>query len=555
MAMVRSQGITISVKIPINWKAMTKRSRQRLRQIVGRDTRIIKAYLRVIQTHEKELLVGKRKNRIDETKLHAMTLTATRSSSNRSTVEHDMKAKFPRASQNELTECRKTAASLYESYLTLRSKKGRKASRPLKISCSRRIPRWTFAPQVFRLVKSKTKVARWWLNLRDSFDTASKQQTQHDRLFIPLKISPFHENQFKRGQVKAAQFFTDRQGKWWVTLAVRLEGISEDTGNLTPAVLGIDLGIEKAACASLVTPERVKTTIYFKQEDKVKLLKNYDNQVASLQHQMHTRENNGLRYDSLAKKLKSIRTRRESLSREYDRVLVRQILNHIQELSKRYTLFVAIGRLSNIRKVAKRGNGRGRRFRRLIHSWAFARITESLKHQLAQLGWTVEGKTARFKAVPESWTSIICWKCGRKGRRPKQNYFQCTTCGQKTNADRNGAINIAARLITLTDSLHTVRGLGKWASAIARSKLPKARRITSQGKSLLSKKELTSSSGESAVIHHAQLSLLSFSDDTEKGDDDQAVESTVETLSVAGSDEPASKQEKETRSAGGIPSQ
>jgi len=51
------------------------------------------------------------------------------------------------------------------------------------------------------------------------------------------------------------------------------------------------------------------------------------------------------------------------------------------------------------------------------------------------------------------------------------------------------------------------------------------------------------------------LSLLSFSDDTEKGDDDQAVESTVETLSVAGSDEPESKQEKETRSVGGIPSQ
>ncbi|MHA1970314.1 MAG: hypothetical protein ACTSXE_00530, partial [Candidatus Thorarchaeota archaeon] len=117
------------------------------------------------------------------------------------------------------------------------------------------------------------------------------------------------------------------------------------------------------------------------------------------------------------------------------------------------------------------------------------------------------------------------------------------------------AINIAARLITLTDSLHTVRGLGKWASAVARSKLPKARRSKSQGKSSLSKKERSSGLRESAVVHHAQLSLLSFSDDTEKGDDDQAVESTVETLSVAGSDEPESKQEKETRSVGGIPSQ
>jgi hypothetical protein len=37
-------------------------------------------------------------------------------------------------------------------------------------------------------------------------------------------------------------------------------------------------------------------------------------------------------------------------------------------------------------------------------------------------------------------------------------------------------------------------------------------------------------------------------------DDDPAVVSTVETLSVVGSDEPTSIQEKEARSSGGIPS-
>ncbi len=553
--MAQSKGTTISVKIPINWEVMTARSRQRLRQIVGRDTRIIRAYIGVIQTHEKELLSGKRKNRIDENKLHAMTLTATRAQSNRTSVEHDMKDRFPRTSQNEFTECRKTAVGLYESYLTLRAKKGRKASRPLDTSCSRRIPRWTFAPQVFRLVKSKTSVARWWLNLRDSFDTAAKGQNQHDRLFIPLKVSPFHENQMNRGEAKAAHLFTDRHGKWWVTLAVRLEEISVEANCPPPAVLGIDLGIEKAVCASLVTPEKVRTTVYFKQEDKIRLLKKYDDQVAVLSHEMHTRMNNRIRHDALAKRLKSMRTKREDLSREYDRVLVRQILNHIQKLSEKYTLYVAIGRLKNIRFAARRGTGRSKRFRRLVNSWAFSRITESLKHQLAQLGWNVEGKNARFKSVPEAWTSIICWKCGSKGRRPKQNYFQCTTCGHKTNADRNGAINIAARLITLTDSLHSVGGLGKWASAVARSKLSKTRRNTSQGKSLLSKKGLSSSPRESAVVHHAQTSLLSFSDNARMGDDDQAVGKTVEALSVAEGDASAVRQEKETRSVGGIPSQ
>ena len=83
---------------------------------------------------------------------------------------------------------------------------------------------------------------------------------------------------------------------------------------------------------------------------------------------------------------------------------------------------------------------------------------------------------------------------------------------------------------------------------------PKARRKSSRGKSLLSKKEPSSISGESAAVHIVQSDLVSFSDDAERSDDDPAVVNTVETLTVAGSDNPASVQEKEARSVGGIPS-
>ncbi len=77
---------------------------------------------------------------------------------------------------------------------------------------------------------------------------------------------------------------------------------------------------------------------------------------------------------------------------------------------------------------------------------------------------------------------------------------------------------------------------------------------SSKGKSLLSKKELSSSSGESAAVHFVQSDLVSFSDGTGESDNDPAVVKTVETLTVAGSDAPAFKQEKEARSSGGIPS-
>ena len=111
-------------------------------------------------------------------------------------------------------------------------------------------------------------------------------------------------------------------------------------------------------------------------------------------------------------------------------------------------------------------------------------------------------------------------------------------------------------LISTGELLHTMRGLGEWASAgeRARSTRLKARgKVSSRGKSLLSMKS-ESRSGESAAVHHAKTSLLSLGDEVEIVDKDPAVARTVESLSVAGSDTPVVKQEKEARSVGGIPS-
>ncbi|MDF1538397.1 MAG: transposase [Candidatus Thorarchaeota archaeon] len=408
----------------------------------------------------------------------------------------------------------------------------------------------------FKVFEKKTSAARWWLEIRNAFDSVPEGRRVHDRLILPLKTAPFHINQLQRGTVKALQIFTDKNRKWWVSFAVQVEIPDAPDDELPVAVLGIDLGIEKAACTTLLTPEKARETRYFVQKEKATAIKNYDRLIADIQREMDTRRNNGLNHDKVSEKLRQMKSKRENVAYDYDRILIRQILDYISELSQKYTLYVAIGRLKNIRVHARKGNYQGRKFRGMIHSWAFARITSSLQHGLAQLGWKVDGKDARFRAVPEAWTSIMCWKCGSKGERPKQNYFHCPSCGHKTNADRNGSINIAARMLTLTKSLHSVRGLGKWASAIARSKRPKTRKKKpSQGKSLLSKIELTSGSGESAAVHQAQTSILSFSDETGKGDDDPAVGRTVENLTVAGSDEPASVQEKEARTVGGIQSQ
>ena len=78
--------------------------------------------------------------------------------------------------------------------------------------------------------------------------------------------------------------------------------------------------------------------------------------------------------------------------------------------------------------------------------------------------------------------------------------------------------------------------------------------LYSNGKSLLPSKELASNLGESAAVHYAQMSLLSFGDETKKSDNDLAVVRTVEILTVAESDVSETQQKKEARSSGGISS-
>ena len=100
-----------------------------------------------------------------------------------------------------------------------------------------------------------------------------------------------------------------------------------------------------------------------------------------------------------------------------------------------------------------------------------------------------------------------------------------------------------------------MKGLGMWTRAVVPRTTNRRARLKALGKSLLSKKEQSSGSGESAVVHFVQSDLLSFGDKSKMCDNDPAVVKTVETLTVAESDALVLKQEKEARSSGGIPSQ
>ena len=506
--MGRSSGVMITVKVPVKWDVMIDRQKTRLSRITSRDTSVIKAYLGVIERHERDLIVRKNKKRLDAGKIDKLTLRTE----TRNVVPHDFKDRFPKISVNELQECRETAIAMWRVYLAL----GRNKPLQAKGYRSKKLPRHMFT-RMFKFTYTPEKEIKHWLILRDSLDSVREGRKTHDRLAIPLSPSSYHLNRLKLGEVKSIQIVKDKNRKWWTLFKVKVESEVLDCKSKPLAVIGIDLGIKKAVCSAVVTRKGLRHVRYWTDREKARHIERYDRMVASLQQKKDSSYHDNQSKDDVTKRLRTISSKRENISFDYDRVLVKKLAEHILELSQEYDLYISIGKLKGIRRRARKGDGKGRRFRGMINRWSFARITNSLQHKLSMSGFD----SKRVHAVSEAWTSIKCHKCGSKGHRPKQSFFLCHTCGY-----RDAAINIGLRLIRLIPSLKGEKGLGTWLPPMRKTS-PKTPRTRSKGKSSAPKKSLTSSAGSTVADCHDQTSLEEFASST-----DLAMEKTMEEPSA-----------------------
>ena len=159
----------------------------------------------------------------------------------------------------------------------------------------------------------------------------------------------------------------------------------------------------------------------------------------------------------LYRKLKQLYSRRAALVNQQIKQSCAAATNWIRQLSRSYNLSVAVGDVSWIRKGKTRGKS-GKWLRKHVHKWNYRKIYQQLQHNLAKLGLE-----QRFYLVREYWTSQLCHRCGKRGVRPQQWKFCCSnyTCGWQGNADVNGAINIALRLMKWK-RLVSARELRSW---------------------------------------------------------------------------------------------
>jgi len=141
---------------------------------------------------------------------------------------------------------------------------------------------------------------------------------------------------------------------------------------------------------------------------------------------------------------------RKKLAKKYGRrrqERIRQILNRVSkqivteaEASKQAIVFEDI---RGIRRLYRKGNGRGRNFRRTMNSWSFGELKRQVEYKAAWEGVPVitlsKGETRG--------TTMDCPQCGERlqADRARHRQLWCQNCGRWEDRDLVAVMNISHR--------------------------------------------------------------------------------------------------------------
>jgi putative transposase len=123
---------------------------------------------------------------------------------------------------------------------------------------------------------------------------------------------------------------------------------------------------------------------------------------------------------------------------------VQQILHHASKVivaqAKRNQYGIVMEKLTDIRKLYRKGNWQGKKYRARMNDWSYYELQRQIEYK------------ARWEGLPviyvnPSGTSVKCSACGsRMARVPKKNRkLKCQSCGVTVDRDVNAARNILAR--------------------------------------------------------------------------------------------------------------
>ena len=133
----------------------------------------------------------------------------------------------------------------------------------------------------------------------------------------------------------------------------------------------------------------------------------------------------------LSSKLGKRRTRRINQ-------LLHEVSKDVIQNAKDSKSMIIFENLKGIRKLYKRGNGQGNKFRRKLNSWSFYEFQRQIQYKAK---W--EGVPVKF--IDPKCTSRLCPRCGKRlqeDRRRRRDLW-CGNCKRWCDRDVIAAINIA----------------------------------------------------------------------------------------------------------------
>ncbi len=487
----------LTVRIPVMSDKLSPKKHHQLEKLTGRDSTVIKHYLQIIAQEQDDLWQsGKEGKRISKKKLDELTLTSRalkrkkkdgslNITEGRKEVKYDLKHQYQdQLTVRELKECRDTAIAMWHShceriidhtriYWKIMQKEKyenqendlvqvlqwwdteKRPAKPCeaKKTHQQKLLRYANLRTTVFLHERNTKLTKYWLELY--------YPEKRVHLWIPLNPAVYHLSNLKLGKTKTIHLIKHQNKRWYAHVTVDVPIIKQIKKKKPLAVVSTDLGMNKAAIAVLLTVDnhsglRAQDIRFFEQKEKKRQINQLDNQIASLQRQKAYYQQVKKNTKNHNRKLKSLSKKRRNLAIQYDHELTSQICDWVEVLQHKYRVHVVLGKLKGIRHSRRKGDGRSRKHRRELHRWAFHRITTFLQYKLELSGLPLK----QFHTIWETWTSKTCSKCGSQNTiRPFQSLIICQDCGVHIQADINGAMNIAFRLIK---SLKHLTALDHW---------------------------------------------------------------------------------------------
>lgn len=112
----------------------------------------------------------------------------------------------------------------------------------------------------------------------------------------------------------------------------------------------------------------------------------------------------------------------------------KKIVNH----AKANKMAIAMENIKDIRKLYRKGNGQGNKYRSRMNSWSYYELQRQIEYKATWEGIPVIYVNARG-------TSAKCSRCGDKMFTEENRLLKCSSCGLSIDRDINAARNILAR--------------------------------------------------------------------------------------------------------------